>query len=366
MSGARGVASVVTPSKKNIIRFPLCLISDPGKARDIGWDDSVPLDDLPPAQKGSRETGQVRQPPGRLLVIDDSKTAREDLVALLQSKGHSVLTANNGLEGLRVLDRHPEIELILCDLVMPVLDGLGLLKMLTSRGDLRRHPVMILSSLDELQGVVSCLTAGAMDFVRKPFFPEEMALRVRNTLTLTRTLNNLSSLAHRDPLTGLFNHRVFVEMLQREISRSRRSGVPLGLLFADLDHFKLVNDRYGHLVGDEVLKEFSRRVQQAARRSDLVARYGGEEFTVVAPEADWNGLYTLAQRIRQAMEEPCATSVGPVMVTVSIGGAVYDPAQDQSTDHNRLLSQADRALYMAKGAGRNRVEISQNDLPLLN
>ncbi|MCB2192314.1 MAG: diguanylate cyclase [Deltaproteobacteria bacterium] len=319
-----------------------------------------------PGNKGSRRTSGVRQPPGRLLVIDDSKTDRDGLMLLLESRGHSVKAAKHGLEGLRILDRHPEIELILCDLAMPVLDGLGVLKMLAGRGDLRRHPVMILSSLDELEGVVSCLTAGAMDFVRKPFFPEEMALRVHNTLTLTRTLNNLSSLAHRDPLTGLFNHRVFVEMLQRELSRSQRSGVSLGLLFVDLDRFKLVNDRHGHLVGDEVLKEFSRRVRQVARSSDLVARYGGEEFTVVAPEADWNGLYTLAQRIRHAMEEPCATSAGPVMVTVSIGGAVFDPAREQTPDRDRLLSMADQALYLAKDAGRNRVEISQNELPLLN
>ena len=366
MSGARGVAPVVTPRKQNIICFPEPANPERANSRGSGWDNSAAVEDLLSGAQGARQIRQVRQPPGRLLVIDDSKVARENLISLLQSKGHSVLAAANGLEGLRVLDRHPEIELILCDLAMPVLDGLGVLKMLAGRGDLRRHPVMILSSLDELHGVVSCLTAGAMDFVRKPFFPEEMALRVRNTLALTRTLNNLSSLAHRDPLTGLFNHRVFVEMLQRELSRSQRSGVSLGLLFVDLDRFKLVNDRYGHLVGDEVLKEFSRRVQQVARRSDLVSRYGGEEFTVVAPEAEWNGLYTLAQRIRQSMEDPCATSAGPVMVTVSIGGAVFDPSREQNPDHNRLLSMADRALYLAKDAGRNRVEISHNDLPLLN
>ncbi|MBU2469412.1 MAG: diguanylate cyclase [Proteobacteria bacterium] len=321
---------------------------------------------LPPGEGGTTQAGQARQPSGRLLVIDDSQTARKGLSQLLQNKGHSVLTASNGMAGLRVLDRHPEIELILCDLVMPVLDGLGVLKMLASRGELRQHPVIILSSLGEMQRVVACLTAGAMDFVRKPFFPEEMAIRVRNALTLTRTLNNLSSLAHRDPLTGLFNHRVFAEMLQRELSRSQRSGVSLGLLFADLDLFKSVNDRYGHLVGDEVLKEFSRRVLQVARHSDLVARYGGEEFTLLAPEADWEGLHTLAQRVRLAMEEPCVTSAGPVKVTVSIGGAVYDPRQHQAPDHNRLISLADRALYLAKDAGRNRVEISQDDLPLLN
>lgn len=324
------------------------------------------MEELLPGKWGSQQTGQVRQPAGRLLVIDDSRTSRNELSRLLQGKGHTVRTATNGMEGLRILDRHPEIELILCDLVMPVLDGLGVLKMLAGRGELRRHPVMILSSLDEMQRVVACLSAGAMDFVRKPFFHEEMALRVRNALTLTRTLNNLNSLAHRDPLTGLFNHRVFVEMLQRELSRSQRSGGPLGLLFADLDYFKLVNDRHGHLVGDEVLREFSRRVLQAARRSDLVARYGGDEFTLMAPEADWEGLYHLAQRVRISMEEPCATSTGPVKVTVSIGGAVYDPREHQDPDHNSLLTFADRALYLAKDAGRNRVEISRGALPPQN
>ncbi len=327
------------------------------KIKSSPWDDLTGSEELLTGKPGSQQTGQVRQPPGLLLVIDDSEASRHELSRLLEKKGHSVRTAVNGAEGLRILDRHPEIELILCDLIMPELGGLGVLNLLSARGELRRHPVIILSAHDEMQGVVACLTAGAMDFVRKPFFHEEMALRVRNALALTRTLNNLSSLAHRDPLTGLFNHRVFVEMLQRELSRSQRSGAPLGLLFADLDRFKLVNDRHGHLVGDEVLKEFSRRIQLAARRSDLVARYGGEEFTLVAPEADREGLYILAQRVRLAMEEPCSTTAGPVRVTVSIGGAVYDPQLGREPDHHQLLSLADQSLYLAKAAGRNRVDI---------
>jgi diguanylate cyclase (GGDEF)-like protein len=301
--------------------------------------------------------GEVRQPPGKLLVVDNSAAAREELTRLLKRQGHSVRNASNGMEALRLLDRHPEVELILCDLMMPVLDGMGVLKTLAARGELRRHPVMILSALDEMQRVVECLAAGAMDFVRKPFYPEEMVLRVRNALALTRTLNNLSSLAHRDPLTGLYNHRVFVETLQRELSRGQRSGTPVGLLFADLDHFKLVNDQYGHLVGDEVLKEFARRARDVARRSDLVARYGGEEFTLLAPEADPGGLAIMAERLRLAMERPCRTSKEKVTVTVSIGGAVYDPASQAEPNHNRLLARADAALYRAKNAGRNQVVV---------
>jgi len=312
---------------------------------------------LPPPALEAPRPGEVRQPPGRLLVVDDSATARTELTRLLGEQGHSVRAAANGMEALRLLDRHPEVELVLCDLVMPVLDGMGVLKMLASRGELRRHPVIILSSMDDMRRVVGCLGAGAMDFVRKPYYPEEIVLRVRNALALSRTLNNLTSLAHRDPLTGLYNHRVFVETLQRELSRSQRSGVPLGLLFADLDHFKLVNDQHGHLVGDEVLKEFSRRARDVARRSDLVARYGGEEFTVLAPEADPAGLFLLAERLRLAMDEPCTTSNGGVRVTVSIGGAVYDPTVEPAPDHNQLLARADAALYRAKEAGRNRATI---------
>ncbi|MCF8032766.1 MAG: diguanylate cyclase [Desulfarculaceae bacterium] len=316
---------------------------------------------LPEDYAAPESKGEARQPAGRLLVVDDSATARSELARLLGQQGHSVRTAANGMEALRLLDRHPEVELILCDLVMPVLDGLGMLRMLASRGELRRHPVLIISSVDDMERVVGCLSHGAMDFVRKPFYPEEMVLRVRNALALNRTLQNLTSLAHRDPLTGLYNHRVFVETLQRELSRSQRSGAPVGLLFADLDRFKLVNDQHGHLVGDEVLKEFARRAQHAARRSDLVARYGGEEFTILAPEADPAGLQLLAERLRQSMLEPCATSKGSVKVTVSIGGAVYDPSAEDEPDHNHLLSLADAALYRAKEAGRNQVVIQGLD-----
>ena len=329
--------------------------ADKGQAK--AWEDMIPPTGLLSGGLGAPRPGEVRQPPGRLLVVDDSPAERGELVRLLKAQGHTVRTASNGVEALRLLDRHPEVELILCNLVMPVLDGLGMLKMLAARGELRRHPVIILSSVDDMQRVVGCLSSGAMDFLRKPFYPEEMVLRVRNALAFSRTINNLTSLAHRDPLTGLYNHRVFVETLQRELSRSQRSGVPVGLLFADLDHFKLVNDQYGHLVGDEVLKEFARRARDTARRSDLVARYGGEEFTVLAPEADPAGLELFAERLRLAMEEPCATSKGGVRVTVSIGGAVYDPSLGVEPDHGDLLARADAALYRAKEAGRNRVVI---------
>ncbi|MCB2228420.1 MAG: diguanylate cyclase [Desulfarculaceae bacterium] len=299
----------------------------------------------------------VGRPPGRLLVVDADPESRAVMTRLLGAQGHAVRTAANGVEALRLLDRHPEVELVLSDLDTPVLDGLGLLRVLETRGELRRHPVVIISSVDDMPRVVSCLSSGAMDFVRKPFYPEEMVLRVRNALNLNRSLLNLTSLAHRDSLTGLYNQRLFMETLARELSRSQRSGHPVGLLFADLDRFKRVNDMYGHLVGDEVLKEFARRARQTARSSDFVARYGGEEFTIMAPDADPEGLWYLAERLRQATMEPFTTSKGEVRITVSVGGAVHDPHRSGEPDHKQLLALSDAALYRAKKAGRNRVVI---------
>lgn len=293
--------------------------------------------------------------PGRILVVDDSATARTHAAQTLRQHGHQVLEAADGLEALKLLGQNPDTELILCDLVMPVLDGLGLLQVLKSRPEYHSIPVLILSMVREMPKVVACLSAGAADFMRKPFFPEELLLRVQNTLTLRRTLNHLASLAHRDALTGLFNHRVFEENLRREIARSRRSGHPLGVIFADLDHFKQVNDRYGHQVGDEVLREVARRALAEARDSDLLARYGGEEFTILAPGSLGPGLLKLAERIRLSLEsQPVQTSKGPIEVTISLGGAVFDPAERPDEDHDTLLGRADHALYQAKEQGRNR------------
>ncbi|TVR51832.1 MAG: GGDEF domain-containing protein [Gemmatimonadales bacterium] len=161
-----------------------------------------------------------------------------------------------------------------------------------------------------------------------------------------------------DPLTGVHNRRFFDEMLRHEALRAARNGLPVSLLFVDLDHFKNVNDKHGHIFGDEVLAAVGRALRQAVRRSDLVARFGGEEFVVLALETDERGLGTLGERIRRSVEELALEAEGePVPITVSVGAASLTRGASEERDLDRLLESADKAMYRSKEGGRNRVTV---------
>ena len=165
----------------------------------------------------------------------------------------------------------------------------------------------------------------------------------------------LERLARTDPLTGLFNRRHMDALGDREIERSRRSRAPLAVMLADVDHFKRINDRYGHAVGDEVLVEMAARLQANVRGGDLVARWGGEEFCVLLADTDDQGARLAAERVRRAIaQRPFETSAGPLKVTLSLGVVALD---DGPARLSSLLRQADAALYTAKSAGRNRVVV---------
>jgi two-component system cell cycle response regulator len=291
--------------------------------------------------------------PGVILVVDDSATARAAAAAPLSEQGHTVLDCRDGAEVLTALENNPQVELILCDLEMPGLDGLELLKVLAARRVLSKHPVIMLSAVQDLDSMAQCLEAGAVDFIRKPFFAPELLIRVRNLLSLSRANNRLAALAFQDPLTGLFNHRVFSEMLGRSVARSLRRKSPLGLIMADLDLFKRVNDTYGHPVGDQVLKEFARRASGQIRLGDLLSRYGGEEFAIIAADADLAASVAVAERVRAVLREPIPTAKGDIQISVSLGVAVLDPHLEQAA--GQLVERADQALYQAKDQGRDRV-----------
>ena len=172
---------------------------------------------------------------------------------------------------------------------------------------------------------------------------------------LRRQRDRLRALAERDPLTGLPNRRALAEVLPRRIDEARAQGRPLSVVFADLDRFKAINDRYGHAVGDEVLVEAARRLGEHLRGGEMAARHGGEEFVLLLPGADAERALAAAERIRAAMSEaPVETRAGPLPVTASFGVATLRSA-DVDARGDGLLARADAAMYRAKQAGRNRV-----------
>jgi two-component system cell cycle response regulator len=220
--------------------------------------------------------------------------------------------------------------------------------------------ILLVTAKDDKQDLVRGLEAGADDYLSKPFNRDELRARLRTgrrILTLQdeqlKIREELRLQATHDGLTGTWNRSAILDLLHREYELAARSGSTIGVIMLDLDHFKRVNDTYGHLAGDQVLIEATRRMQQAVRSYDLVARYGGEEFLVVSPDCDREQIQICAERIRSAMEEqPVLTHGSMIAITVSVGTAILAPRLNTEKD---ALAAADTALYRAKGAGRNQV-----------
>ncbi|NOQ51354.1 MAG: diguanylate cyclase [Desulfuromonadaceae bacterium] len=301
-----------------------------------------------------------------LLIIDDSKAIRSQVTQIF-SDGKlfvNILQAADGIEGFKLLVNN-QVDLILCDIEMPEMDGLKFLAMLQSREDLREKPVIMLTSHDDLDTKVKGLESGASDYITKPFEPSEMVARVHvhmqlKTLQdeLRRSNQLLLELAQTDPLTRLYNRRYLYEKLTAELNRCYRGTSPISLIMADIDHFKRVNDQYGHQVGDEVLVKISDLLQEKLRTYDLAARYGGEEFCLVLPETDLEAAQNIAERIRQRVESlPLAPPMGRDKLTMSFGVAAYDGTYDGTIDE--LIRAADDALYEAKNGGRNQVKTKE-------
>lgn len=244
---------------------------------------------------------------------------------------------------------------------MPGIDGIELCRRLRQEQRDRYQYILLVSGKDEKQDVVDGLEAGADDYLTKPFDIGELRARLRagrRILSLQHELIQAREVlrfqATHDSLTGLLSRGATLHLLNSELRRGVRSRTPTGVLMIDLDHFKRVNDTYGHLAGDAVLKEAGRRISQAVRSYDFVGRYGGEEFLAVLSSCPEEELKQVAERARRALaEKPISTGKTSMNVTASIGGVVIQGAIDDPD----MLSAADLALYEAKRTGRNRVVI---------
>ena len=294
-----------------------------------------------------------------VLIIDDSKTVRAVLLDLLKDEGLFTFyhEAESGVQGLEVLKAHP-VDVVLCDLQMPVMTGFEFLHTLRSEEQFVDLPVIMLTGNESQKDKICGLELGASDYVTKPFDPAELIARVKIQVKIKLLQDRLKDLANTDPLTRLSNRRHLFGVLNNELERSQRSDNPCSLVMVDVDHFKSVNDTYGHHLGDKVLVGVARQLQDCMRTYDLAARFGGEEFALLLPETDPAQASTIAERVRVVVESmKFEGELKPLQLTISAGVATF-PGPDVMTPDD-LIRVADHSLYRAKDAGRNRVELSE-------
>ncbi len=293
----------------------------------------------------------------RILIAEDDFTSRTLLSAVLQKQGHEVMATVNGLEAWSAMERPDAPKLAILDWMMPERDGIEVCRLIRSMETDQPTYIIMLTSKDEKADIIAGLEAGADDYLAKPFDPGELRARVnvgRRMIELQAKLaaakNELAYKAMHDPLTGIFNRRAILDSLANELSRARRNGETVGVGMCDLDHFKQINDQYGHQVGDEVLCGFTSVIESNLREYDLIGRYGGEEFLIITPYLKKTGGERVFERLcGKVAENVIHTIAGDVSITVSIG--VSNGTGADTVD--ALLCEADGALYDAKKKGRN-------------
>ncbi len=298
---------------------------------------------------------------GRVLVAEDDPLYCLVLQRLLKSWDYQVVVANDGDQAWDVLQKENPPQILLFDWMMPGAEGPELCRRVRKQARLPYPYILLLTAKSQKDDIIRALEAGADDFLTKPCEIGELRARLgvgKRIMTLQeeliRTREELRYGATHDALTAIWNRSALLDLLKRELDRQTRSELPVGVLMIDIDHFKKVNDTYGHLVGDEVLCEVVKRITRAVRSYDVVGRYGGEEFVVVLSDIQSSLIEQRADGIRRAVyESPIRAGGRLIQVTVSIGVAV---STSRSANTDRLLATADAALYSAKKNGRNRIE----------
>lgn len=297
-----------------------------------------------------------------ILLVEDSTTTTA-LLSKYLADAYRLLHASDGAEAWDMLERVSEIELVITDINMPRLTGHQLLIKIRKSEEPRFKtlPVIVMTTANDTTDRNLAFLNGANDFIAKPIDEMELLARINVHHKLAQTIRELETsrraLAEQvttDPLTHLKNRRAFFENGNQHLSVARRYGTDLSLIVADLDHFKRINDGYGHQVGDEALLAVADVLKSLTRTEDTVARIGGEEFAILLPDTNRLGAAVLAERIRAAVErEPFIAEGKRIPLTLSIGIASQTVENSDSVD--QLLSIADQRMYLAKKLGRNRI-----------
>ncbi len=288
-----------------------------------------------------------------ICVIEDDPKQRALLVRRLGEWGYAVVAAADGREGLSLVYKHrPRV--LVCDIMLPDLNGIQICRQLRADPTMDGTYIVLVTAYDRENQKQRALNAGADEYLQKPYDTDELKARIRNGLRFNRLKERLERAALTDGLTGLWNHTQFREILDREFQRTRRFGGRMALVMLDLDHFKAVNDTFGHEVGNEVLRLTAAHLRRCAREVDTVVRYGGEEFGVICPETGIEDAAAFAERIRRTLPQRVRLREYPQLrIHASFGVAGTDDVRVNSV--NDLVTLCDQALYESKRNGRNRV-----------
>ncbi len=301
----------------------------------------------------------------KVLIAEDDQVLRHLLEKNLNCWGYDVVTVAEGDAALQILQSDNPPGMALLDWMMPGLEGVEICRRVRAQAKDAYTYIIILTCLQRDEDLVTGLEAGADDYMFKPFKYHELRLRLRtgkriidlqNELRLAR--NDFRTKASHDSLTGLLNHGEIRRTLAHELDRAEREGKQVGVIMADIDNFKQINDTHGHLAGDEILRTIATKMHSLMRSYDFVGRYGGEEFLVVLPDCSPEYAASFAERLRLAVStDRIAIPAGSVAVTMSFGVAASGSGRRKDVD--LLVKGADDALYQAKKFGRNRVEIAR-------
>ena len=305
----------------------------------------------------------------KILVAEDDPVSRRLLEVTLSKWGYEVVTCVDGQAAWDALKAPDAPQLVILDWMMPRLDGLQVCRHVRNPAERPAEPyvyIILLTAKSQKTDMVTGLEAGADDYLTKPFDAQELRMRLRAGRRILDLLDELvrareimREQARKDSLTQLCTRATVLELLKHELDRSQRNSMdqdaPVSVVLADLDHFKHINDTYGHLAGDAVLRETAHRMRDAIRPYDSIGRYGGEEFLLVLSNCDTLGAAAIAERLLQAVrKDTIVLAEATVSVTLSAGVATSGVLQDPET----LVGAADAALYRAKRGGRDRVEVA--------
>ncbi len=303
----------------------------------------------------------------KILIADDSQVSRRVLESTLQKWGYDVVTASDGVEAWDILRQEDGPPIAVLDWIMPGLTGPEVCRRVREQGQEPYIYILLLSAKNLKEDLVEGMEAGADDYVIKPFDHHELKVRLRAASRLVKlqaelldAREALREQATKDALTGLWNRPTILQIFERELARAVREGSSVGVVMIDLDHFKTVNDSFGHAAGDAALRMAAERMQSCIRPYDALGRYGGEEFLMVLPGCDRQEAAVQAERMRQILSSsPMELADARLPLTASFGVTTFTAnAGEEYGSPEPLIRMADEALYCAKRLGRNRVELS--------